>query len=139
MNQKQLVTAVRRMWNDHSLDSDRKAYLMQRIMASRYIVAQQQKRGAPAAKALAMPVGVPCRSYHNGSKQTLGCAHYKRRQAALLSQRVCDTLIKRRGLPAFPDFVEDISLSGAGLCWHVPWLHHRQFLRLRVTVHTWES
>ena len=35
MNQKQLVTAVRRMWNDPSLDSDRKAYLMQHIMASR--------------------------------------------------------------------------------------------------------
>ena len=81
MNQKQLVTAVRRMWNDDTLDSDRKAYLMQRIMASRYIVAQQHKRGQgpAAAKAIVMPVGVPFRSYHNATTQTLGCAHYKRR------------------------------------------------------------
>ena len=79
MNQKQLVTAVRRMWNDHSLDSHRKAYLMQRIMASRYIVAQQQKRCASSAKAIALPVGVPCRSYNDIKKDVLGCAHYKRR------------------------------------------------------------
>ena len=78
MNQKQLVTAVRRMWNDHSLDSDRKAYLMQRIMASRYIVAQQQKRCNSSGKAIAMPVGVPCRSYNNAKLRILGCAHYKR-------------------------------------------------------------
>lgn len=78
MNQKQLVTAVRRMWNDHSLDSHRKAYLMQRIMASRYIVAQQQKRCHSSAKATSLPVGVPCRSYHTAKEGVLGCTHYKR-------------------------------------------------------------
>ena len=36
MNQKQLEVAMRRMWNDSSLEADRKAYLMQHIMASRH-------------------------------------------------------------------------------------------------------
>ena len=35
MNQKQLEVAMRRMWSDSSLEADRKAYLMQHIMASR--------------------------------------------------------------------------------------------------------
>lgn len=44
MNQKQLEGAVRRMWGDKNLEPARKAYLMQHIMASRYIVAQQQHK-----------------------------------------------------------------------------------------------
>ena len=35
MNQKQLEVAMRRMWSDSSLEADRKAYLMQHVMASR--------------------------------------------------------------------------------------------------------
>ena len=35
MNQKQLEVAMRRVWNDSSLEAKRKAYLMQHIMASR--------------------------------------------------------------------------------------------------------
>lgn len=55
MNQKQLEGAVRRMWGDKNLEPARKAYLMQHIMASRYIVAQQQHKlggggGADAAQ-----------------------------------------------------------------------------------------
>ncbi len=45
MNQKQLEGAARRIWGDADLEPDRKAYLMQHIMASRYIVAQQQHKG----------------------------------------------------------------------------------------------
>lgn len=44
MNQKQLEGAVRRMWGDKNLEPARKSYLMQHIMASRYIVAQQQHK-----------------------------------------------------------------------------------------------
>jgi hypothetical protein len=44
MNQKQLEGAVRRMAGDKTLEPARKAYLMQHIMASRYIVAQQQHK-----------------------------------------------------------------------------------------------
>lgn len=42
MNQKMLEGAVRRIGADQTLEPARKAYLMQHIMASRYIVAQQQ-------------------------------------------------------------------------------------------------
>lgn len=42
MNQKTLEGAVRRIGADPTLEPARKAYLMQHIMASRYIVAQQQ-------------------------------------------------------------------------------------------------
>ena len=39
MNQKQLEVAMRRVWNDSSLEAKRKAYLMQHIMASRQVPA----------------------------------------------------------------------------------------------------
>ena len=64
--------AVRRIGSDEGLDSRRKAYLMQNIMASRYIVAQQkrmQQRGSH---------GGAVRSYHDPQHTILGCAHYKR-------------------------------------------------------------
>ena len=43
MNQKQLEAAVRRVSADVSLEPQRKAYLIQNIMASKYIVAQQRR------------------------------------------------------------------------------------------------
>ena len=43
MNQKQLEASVRRMSSDPSLDPQHKAYLIQNLMASRYIVAQQKR------------------------------------------------------------------------------------------------
>uniref|UniRef100_A0A1D2ABG2 RING finger and CHY zinc finger domain-containing protein 1 n=1 Tax=Auxenochlorella protothecoides TaxID=3075 RepID=A0A1D2ABG2_AUXPR len=42
MNQKQLEAAVRRVSSDAGLEPGRKAYLIQHIMASRYVVAQQR-------------------------------------------------------------------------------------------------
>eukprot|EP00192_Tetraselmis_astigmatica_P000948 CAMPEP_0117679692 /NCGR_PEP_ID=MMETSP0804-20121206/17947_1 /TAXON_ID=1074897 /ORGANISM="Tetraselmis astigmatica, Strain CCMP880" /LENGTH=1249 /DNA_ID=CAMNT_0005489125 /DNA_START=485 /DNA_END=4234 /DNA_ORIENTATION=- len=43
INQQQLEGAVRRVSNDPNLDPHRKAYIIQSIMASRFIVAQQQQ------------------------------------------------------------------------------------------------
>jgi zinc finger protein-like protein len=43
MNQSQLERAVRTLSSDPNLDPRRKAYLIQNLMASKYIVAQQQK------------------------------------------------------------------------------------------------
>lgn len=51
MNQKTLEGAVRRMWGDKNLEPARKAYLMQHIMASRYIVAQQAGKGGAGSGA----------------------------------------------------------------------------------------
>lgn len=74
MNQKQLEVAVRRMQNDTALDEQRKAYLMQNIMASRYIVAQQSRVNETQAKP-----GIATKTYHDAASQTLGCPHYKRK------------------------------------------------------------
>jgi zinc finger-like protein len=49
LNQKQLEVAVRRVSADATLEPQRKAYLIQHLMASRYIVAQQ-KRAALMSK-----------------------------------------------------------------------------------------
>lgn len=76
MNQKQLEVAVRKMQNDTALDNERKAYLMQNIMAARYIVAQQRRasRGSQCAAS-----GAPSRTYHDSANGILGCPHYKRK------------------------------------------------------------
>ena len=46
MNQKHLQAAIRRVSADGSLEPQRKAYLIQHLMASRYIVAQQKRNPA---------------------------------------------------------------------------------------------
>ena len=79
MNQAQLEGAIRNIQKDSALDSERKAYLMQNIMAARYIVAQQnsasRRKGSPAIAS----VGQPSFHYHDPSTQSLGCPHYKRK------------------------------------------------------------
>lgn len=58
MNQKQLEAAVRRVSADPSLEPQRKAYLIQNIMASKYIVAQQKRMASShASSAVATPTG----------------------------------------------------------------------------------
>ncbi|EIE21877.1 putative zinc finger protein, partial [Coccomyxa subellipsoidea C-169] len=75
MNQKTLEEAVRRIGSDEGLDAQRKAYLMQNIMASRYIVAQQRRmQSTPVGHAAAG--GRRC--YHDARQHILGCPHYKR-------------------------------------------------------------
>ncbi|CAI5481068.1 unnamed protein product [Closterium sp. Yama58-4] len=75
MNQKELEAAIRRVSSDSSLDPRRKAYLMQNLMTSRWIVAQQQQhkssRDAPEEEVL-------CPSYHDEEKGIYGCQHYRR-------------------------------------------------------------
>ncbi|GJP43518.1 hypothetical protein CLOM_g2968 [Closterium sp. NIES-68] len=75
MNQKELEAAIRRVSNDSSLDPRRKAYLMQNLMTSRWIVAQQQQHKSshdtPEEEVL-------CASYHDEEKGIFGCQHYRR-------------------------------------------------------------
>lgn len=69
------------------LEPQRKAYLMQNIMASRYIVAQQRRHGAIQGSGEIVSVlggaaqlGKPVyRSYNQ--PELLGCQHYRRRYA----------------------------------------------------------
>lgn len=59
INQKQLESAVRRITGDPSLEPQRKDYLVQHIMASRYVVAQQMRLEHAAAE----PDAVSGRTY----------------------------------------------------------------------------
>ena len=64
--------AMRKIHNDDSLDQQRKAYLSQNIMASKYIVAQQRRMHANSS----CSHGV--RSYADAGQSVLGCSHYWR-------------------------------------------------------------
>lgn len=74
MNQKELEAALRKVSNDDALDPRRKAYLMQNLMASRWIVAQQRQRTVHDGNQV--PGCYP--SYHDKEKRIFGCEHYKR-------------------------------------------------------------
>ncbi|KAI8103324.1 hypothetical protein M9435_004663 [Picochlorum sp. BPE23] len=116
MNQKQLESAVRRVSADDSLEPQRKAYLIQHLMASRYIVAQQKRNpvllkakehGMPSVttvrphdthrgsqQAATSPLAnsstpSECtKMYHDKEKGILGCKHYARN--AMLVAPCCD-------------------------------------------------
>jgi zinc finger protein-like protein len=114
MNQKHLQAAVRRVSADESLEPQRKAYLIQHLMASRYIVAQQtrnpvltksqpecamQHKGLLSSH-LKKPIlefvseepsplsASDFKSYHDKSHAILGCKHYARK--AVLVSPCCD-------------------------------------------------
>ena len=105
MNQKQLESAVRRVSADPNLEPQRKAYLIQHLMASRYIVAQQKRNAVlkevdsvdkflpnpknvlvekspkeslnnPSADSAKIELEIQC--YHDKAKKIPGCKHYAR-------------------------------------------------------------
>lgn len=116
MNQKHLQAAVRRVSADDSLEPQRKAYLIQHLMASRYIVAQQTRnpvltKSQPGSATghsgqlcshhhksanlesvsedpSPLSNGSDLKSYHDKSKAILGCKHYARR--AVLVSPCCE-------------------------------------------------
>ena len=59
INQKQLESAVRRITGDPGLEPQRKDYLVQHIMASRYVVAQQMR----LEDAVVTPSSDPARTF----------------------------------------------------------------------------
>lgn len=93
MNQKQLEAAVRCVSSDDSLEPDRKAYIIQWIMVSKYIVAQQrltsiQDQETEEASSQGDPsAGKPTKTstdhktYHCQATGVLGCQHYQRKCA----------------------------------------------------------
>ncbi|KAG6554197.1 hypothetical protein Mapa_004113 [Marchantia paleacea] len=91
MNQKELEAAIRKVSSDTSLDPRRKAYLIQNLMTSRWIVAQQQISNHPDGQAgdeLKDPG--QCKSYNNEAKGIYGCEHYKRN--CKIKAACCDLL-----------------------------------------------
>lgn len=74
---------ARRVCSDAGLAAERKAYLMQNIMASRYIVAQQRRLAGAEAQGSGS-ASAPAQSFHDAKRGVLGCTHYRRKCAILL-------------------------------------------------------
>ncbi|CAI9096158.1 OLC1v1032241C1 [Oldenlandia corymbosa var. corymbosa] len=79
MNQNELESEIRKVSRDSSLDPRRKAYLIQNLMTSRWIAAQQ-KLPQIRIKENSDDVNVAgCSpSFRNPDKTVYGCEHYKR-------------------------------------------------------------
>ncbi|XP_038724888.1 zinc finger protein BRUTUS-like isoform X1 [Tripterygium wilfordii] len=79
MNQNELESEIRKVYRDSTLDPRRKAYLIQNLMTSRWIAAQQK---LPQVSAGGTSIGedvLGCSpSFRDLEKQILGCEHYKR-------------------------------------------------------------
>ena len=93
MNQKQLEAAVRHVSKDETLKPSCKSYLIQRIMVSKYIVAQQQRtwenkapeqdRGQEGGDGVSTGTQLTNfhRTFYDEKLGVLGCPHYQRRCA----------------------------------------------------------
>lgn len=79
MNQNELEAEIRKVYCDSTLDPRRKAYLVQNLLTSRWIAAQQkstQEVEGRTSKNDGIPGHSP--SFRDPEKQVLGCEHYKR-------------------------------------------------------------
>ncbi|KAI7985232.1 Zinc finger protein BRUTUS [Camellia lanceoleosa] len=79
MNQNELEAEIRKVYRDSTLDPRRKAYLVQNLMTSRWIAAQQKSTQAVEGET-SNGEGIPgCSpSFRDPEKQVFGCEHYKR-------------------------------------------------------------
>ncbi|KAF2931979.1 zinc finger protein BRUTUS isoform X1 [Oryza sativa Japonica Group] len=80
MNQSELEAEIRKVSRDSTLDPRRKAYLIQNLMTSRWIAAQQ-KSPQPQSEDRNGCTVLPgcCPSYRDPENQIFGCEHYKRK------------------------------------------------------------
>ncbi|XP_058091485.1 zinc finger protein BRUTUS-like isoform X8 [Magnolia sinica] len=79
MNQNELEAEIRKVSRDPTLDPRRKAYLIQNLMTSRWIAAQQKSPEARAGENVNGEEVPGCSpSFRDPEKQVFGCEHYKR-------------------------------------------------------------
>ncbi|XP_047330056.1 zinc finger protein BRUTUS-like [Impatiens glandulifera] len=79
MNQSELESEIRRLSRDSSLDPRRKAYLIQNLMTSRWIAAQQKLPQTRMGETLNDEELLGCSpSFRDPEKREFGCEHYKR-------------------------------------------------------------
>ncbi|KAF3339714.1 RING finger protein C2F3.16 [Carex littledalei] len=80
MNQNELESEIRKVSRDPTLDPRRKAYLIQSLMTSRWIAAQQKMPERKTEEGDGGGDSVPgCSpSFRDAEKQVFGCEHYKR-------------------------------------------------------------
>ncbi|XP_074274885.1 zinc finger protein BRUTUS-like isoform X2 [Silene latifolia] len=95
MNQNELESEIRKVARDSSLDPRRKDYLIQNLMTSRWIAAQQKSshEGAGESSSANDFMG-SFPSYRDPEKKILGCEHYKRN--CKLRAACCDKLFTCR-------------------------------------------
>ncbi|KAK8933786.1 hypothetical protein KSP39_PZI016072 [Platanthera zijinensis] len=77
MNQNELEAEIRKVSRDPTLDPRRKAYLIQNLMTSRWIAAQQKLPQAEKEDSKGDILGLSP-SFQDPEKKTYGCEHYKR-------------------------------------------------------------
>ncbi|KAL9262924.1 Zinc finger protein BRUTUS-like protein [Drosera capensis] len=79
MNQNELESEIRKVSRDSSLDPRRKAYLIQNLMTSRWIAAQQKSTQDGMGETSGGEELRGCSpSYRDANKLVFGCEHYKR-------------------------------------------------------------
>ncbi|GLT34426.1 hypothetical protein SLA2020_089400 [Shorea laevis] len=79
MNQNELEAEIRKVSRDSTLDPRRKAYLLQNLMTSRWIAAQQKSPQARADEGSSGEDLLECvPSFRDPEKEVFGCEHYKR-------------------------------------------------------------
>ncbi|TXG46576.1 hypothetical protein EZV62_027922 [Acer yangbiense] len=79
MNQNELEVEIRKVFLDSTLDPKRKAYLIQNLMTSRWIAAQQKLLHARDGESSNGEDLLGCSpSFRDPKKQVFGCEHYKR-------------------------------------------------------------
>ncbi|KAG5521546.1 hypothetical protein RHGRI_033946 [Rhododendron griersonianum] len=79
MNQNELESEIRKVSRDSTLDPRRKAYLIQNLMTSRWIAAQQKLPQARIGETSSEEDLLGCSpSFRDPEKHVFGCEHYKR-------------------------------------------------------------
>ncbi|XP_021292087.1 zinc finger protein BRUTUS isoform X1 [Herrania umbratica] len=79
MNQNELESEIRKVYRDSTLDPRRKAYLVQNLLTSRWIAAQQKLPQAASSETSNSEDVLGCSpSFRDTEKQIFGCEHYKR-------------------------------------------------------------
>ncbi|XVF09570.1 hypothetical protein REPUB_Repub07fG0105700 [Reevesia pubescens] len=79
MNQNELESEIRKVYQDSTLDPRRKAYLVQNLLTSRWIAAQQKLPQAASGETSNGEDVLGCSpSFRDPEKQIFGCEHYKR-------------------------------------------------------------
>ncbi|KAF8390297.1 hypothetical protein HHK36_024822 [Tetracentron sinense] len=76
MSQEDLEVAIRRVSRDTTLDPQKKSYIIQNLLMSRWIVTQ--KKSHPEVSSNGEEIPGHCPSYRDPLKLTFGCKHYKR-------------------------------------------------------------
>ncbi|RZB95248.1 zinc finger protein BRUTUS-like isoform X4 [Glycine soja] len=79
MNQNELESEIRKVYRDSTLDPRRKAYLVQNLMTSRWIAAQQKSpKALSEGSSNSVEIEGLSPSFRDPEKHVFGCEHYKR-------------------------------------------------------------